>query len=103
MVTHPSEVPAGADQHLAGNTWRVLLAHLVNPGVPRSVSYAKYAAAFFCYVMPHPQTGQLHLFGRDHHRLVPCAAEHAFGTLANPVTQAGFGNTQYLGRDRTMG
>ena len=42
------EVPAGADlQHPAGHAHRVTVLHLVNPGVPRSVSCAKYAAAFF--------------------------------------------------------
>ena len=43
----PVEVPTGADlQHPAGHTHWVQISHLVNPGVPRSVSCAKYAAAF---------------------------------------------------------
>ncbi len=47
-AAQPVEVTAGADlQHAAGDARRVLLPHLVNPGVPRSVSCAKYAAAFF--------------------------------------------------------
>ena len=47
VVALPGEVPAGTDlQHLTGDARRILLSHLVNPGVPRSVSCAKYAAAF---------------------------------------------------------
>lgn len=34
-------------QHFAADAHRILPSHLVDPGVPRSVSCAKYAAAFF--------------------------------------------------------
>ena len=35
----PTEVPAGAHlQHLTGNAYWPFVSHLVNPGVPRSVS-----------------------------------------------------------------
>lgn len=45
-AAQPVEVAAGADlQHVAGDAHRVLLPHLLNSGVPRSVSCAKYAAA----------------------------------------------------------
>lgn len=48
IAPQPAEIPTDTDlQHLTSHTDVPLPPHLVNPGVPRSVSYAKYAAAFF--------------------------------------------------------
>jgi hypothetical protein len=52
---------------------RTSAAHLVNPGVPRSVSCAKYAAAFLRY-------------------RAPCEGEHSlYPTVLSPLARARFG------------